>query len=57
MQYKTDDRIVHEVHGIGTIQTVGVNGLCRVAFDNGTITVIKTDELSKYYEAKEETGK
>jgi|WetSurMetagenome_2_1015567.scaffolds.fasta_scaffold00711_36 hypothetical protein len=57
MTFKTGDKVVHTIHGVGTIQVMGVNGLCRVAFDNGSIAVIKTIELSKYYGAKEENVK
>ena len=49
MNYKNGDRVVHDAHGVGTVQEAGVNGWCRVAFDNGTIAVAKTNELAKYF--------
>jgi len=52
MSYKNGDRVVHDAHGVGTIQVIGINGLCRVAFDNGTIAVVKTSELARYFEVK-----
>jgi hypothetical protein len=47
MNYKNGDRVVHDAHGIGTVQIAGVNGWCRVAFDNGNIRVVKTSEVNK----------
>ncbi|MFA5659527.1 MAG: hypothetical protein WC900_09630 [Oscillospiraceae bacterium] len=52
MNYKYGDRVVHDAHGVGTIQEAGINGLCRVAFDSGTIAIIETSELSMYFEVK-----
>ena len=52
MNFKTDDRVVHDAHGVGTVQIAGINGCCRVAFDNGTIVIVKTSELAKYFEVK-----
>lgn len=47
MKFKTGDRVVHAIHGVGTVQIVGVNGWCRIVFDNGTIAIVKTSELAK----------
>ena len=52
MKYKEWDRVVHDAHGVGTVQVAGINGFCRVAFDNGTIVIVKTSELEKYFEVK-----
>ena len=49
MNYKYGDRVVHDAHGVGTIQEAGINGLCRVAFDSGTIAIIETSELANYF--------
>lgn len=47
MNYKDGDRVVHASSGSGTIQVAGINGVCTVAFDNSTIAVVKTSELSR----------
>jgi len=52
MKFKSDDRVVHDAHGVGTVQEAGINGLCRVAFDSGTIAIVKTSEPSRYFEVK-----
>jgi hypothetical protein len=52
MNFKANDRVVHDIYGIGTVQIAGVNRWCRVAFDNGTIAIVKTNELAKYFEVK-----
>jgi len=52
MDFKSNDRVVHDAHGVGTVQEAGINGWCRVAFDSGTIAVVKTSELEKYFEVK-----
>ena len=52
MSYKNGDRVVHDAHGVGTVQVIGGNGFYRVVFDNGTIVIVKTSELSKYFEVK-----
>jgi hypothetical protein len=52
MKFYSGDRVVHASSGSGTVQVAGINGLCRVAFDSGTIAVVKTSELAKYLEVK-----
>ena len=49
MKLKTGDRVVKKDHGNGTIITAGINGVCRVQFDSGTIAIVKTIELSKLF--------
>ena len=52
MKFIEGDRVVHDAHGVGTVQVAVINGCCRVAFDNGTIVIVKTSELAKYFEVK-----
>jgi len=47
MKYVTGDKVVHDVYGLGTIQVAGINGVCRVAFKNGSVKVVKTSELHR----------